>query len=227
MIGHGAMNKWRHARRHNYRESEMTNKRAADDEAWEFGSIEWCAFAAEVGISLIRDSDIDLSRYEWGFSECYLHVPDRIANGATETGYHFMISNGSLSGGLGTPPECLALDGFHVRVPWGAIAHASSFQYGRKGQRERSEAEAVMWRQIGEAVGWSIDPLVKPAIWPQAILAALSANSEMGGGLHNLTSARLKPSHEVCRLPQTTWGVPCISQMSALEKSEFMRLLGI
>ncbi len=39
-----------------------------DIEKWEFGSLEWCIFAAETGVKLINQANLDLSKYEWGFS---------------------------------------------------------------------------------------------------------------------------------------------------------------
>jgi hypothetical protein len=193
---------------------------------WEFGGAEWCAYAADLGVKMIEAAKLDLTQYEWGFSECYEHAPERILAGRSEAAYHFMISGGKVTGGVGVPPECLALEGFHVRIPWAAIAHASSFEYGREGQRQRSADEAVMWREIQAETGRTISPLLKPPVWPKGIGEALSVNSEQGGGLHNLTAKRLKPSAEVSGLPQTRWGVPVLGRMSPTQKVEFIRLLG-
>ncbi|GAJ18781.1 unnamed protein product, partial [marine sediment metagenome] len=51
--------------KYNFRKRNNMN----DLEKWEFGSLEWCKFAAETGVKLINQANLDLSKYEWGFSE--------------------------------------------------------------------------------------------------------------------------------------------------------------
>ena len=94
---------------------------------WEFGSLEWVQYAAGLGVSLIGQSELILSRYEWGFSEEYTHIPERLLAGRDKAGYHMMIHNGQVSGGTTLPDECLALPGFHVSIDWALIAHSSYF----------------------------------------------------------------------------------------------------
>jgi len=108
-----------------------------DLEKWEFGSLEWCEFAAETGVKLIKQANLDLDKYEWGFSEEYTNLPKRLMMGRDKAGFHFMIHNGKVSGGASLPDECLKLPGFHVVVEWALIAHASSFIYDLKGQEKR------------------------------------------------------------------------------------------
>jgi len=221
------------------------------DEKWEFGSVEWCQFAGELGARLIKESDLDLSKYEWGFSEIYTDIPERLLAGRDMAAFHFMITGGKVSGGAGAPDECLALPGFHVSIPWAAIAHASSVIYGAAGQRKRSADEAVMWAELAELdPGAAIKPKIPLAkadgketprciacgspdheyadcpVWPPGIGEALSVDAENGGGLHNLTAKRLKPSPELADLPKTEWGVPVVSQMTDEQKTYFLKLLG-
>jgi hypothetical protein len=70
---------------------------------WEFGSIEWVEYAAGLGVALFEQSGLDLSRYEWGFSEEYPHIPERLLAGREKAGYHLMISGGRASGGPSLP----------------------------------------------------------------------------------------------------------------------------
>lgn len=88
----------------------MANRMSGDDK-WEFGSLEWCQFAAGTGVRLIKDANLDLSKYEWGFSEEYTHIPERFLGERGKAGWHFMIHDGEVSGGAGLPAECLALPG--------------------------------------------------------------------------------------------------------------------
>ncbi|KKL66465.1 hypothetical protein LCGC14_2144700, partial [marine sediment metagenome] len=74
-----------------------------DIEEWEFGSLEWCKFAAETGVNLINQANLDLNKYEWGFSEDYIFIPKRLLAGRDKVGWHFMIHNGKVSGGASLP----------------------------------------------------------------------------------------------------------------------------
>ena len=198
-----------------------------NEEKYEFASRQWCELAADLGVRMIHDAGLDLDSYAWGFSEEYTHTPDRLMDGRQKAGYFFMITGGKVTGGIDIPPTCTSLAGFHVRLPWASIAHASSFFYGRQGQRQRSRDEAVMWRELKPYRQKPEDEgLLKEAEWPSAIGAALSDNAEQGGGLHNLTAARLRHSAEVCDLPQTSFGVPIVSEMSAQQRQRFIALLG-
>ena len=220
-----------------------------DEEKWEFGSAEWCQFAGELGVRLLEDSDLDLEKFEWGFSEIYTHLPERLMAGRNKAAFHFHITGGKVYGGAGAPEENLALPGFHIICPWAAIAHASSYLYDFKGQRERGADEEVMWKELTELTGKPKglvmehqtesegEPLCvvcgspdheRPdcPVWPPGIGEALSVDVKNGGGLHNLTAKRLMHSPELAEFPKTKWGVPIVSEMSDEQKARFVALLG-
>jgi hypothetical protein len=219
------------------------------DQAWEFGSAEWCQFAGELGVRLLAESDLDLDTFEWGFSEIYTHLPERLMAGRDQAAFHFHITGGKVYGGAGAPEENLALPGFHITCPWAAIAHASSYLYDFKGQRERGADEEVMWKELteltGKPKGLAMDhqtesegePLCvvcgspdheRPdcPVWPPGVGEALSVDVKNGGGLHNLTAKRLMHSPELAEFPKTKWGVPIVSEMSDEQKARFVALLG-
>ena len=219
---------------------------------WEFGSAEFCRFAGELGVRLITEADLDLSKYEWGFSATYTHIPDRLRAGRDEASWHFMISGGKVSGGAGVPDECRALPGFHLIAPWAVIAHASSLIYGKEGVRKRGADEHVFWAELAE-----LDPTVKELerapkppvahentaprcvackspdheyadcrVWPPGIGEALSVDAENGGGLHNIEAKHMKPSPELADFPMSEWGFPLVSKMTDEQKANFLKLLG-
>jgi len=201
--------------------------KTSQDEKWEFGSAEWCQFAAELGVRLIEEANLDLSKYEWGFSEEYTHIPERLLAGRDRAVYHFMIHNGKVSGGASLPDECLALLGFHVSVEWALIAHASSFIYDQEGQQKRSADEAVLHADLVVAgKGPKKSAILGTPVWPPGIGEALSVGASEGGGLHNLTAKRLQHSPELEDLPKTAWGVPILSKMTDEQKARFIKLLG-
>lgn len=35
-----------------------------EEERWDFGATEWCQFAGELGVRLIEEANLDLSKYE-------------------------------------------------------------------------------------------------------------------------------------------------------------------
>lgn len=196
-------------------------------EKWEFASLEWCEYAAELGVMLLEAADLDLSQYDWGFSEEYTHTPERLMEGRDLAGYYFMIKDRKISGGRGVPDECRALPGFHVRVEWGLIAHPSASFYGKEGQAQRSADSAVLRKDLEAAgKGSDQDAMLSNPVWPRGIGEALSVDSENGGGLHNLTAKRLKPSPEVKDLPQTALGVPILTEMTDEQKEAFYTLIG-
>ena len=221
---------------------------SSNEEKWEFGSLEWCRFAGELGVRLLKESGLELHRYEWGFSEIYTHLPERLMAGRDQAGFHFHVTGGEVSGGAGVPEENLSLPGFHVTCPWAAIAHASSYLYDHQGQRERSADEAVMWKElteltrqpskmVKESYGGEGEPRCvvcaspdheRPdcPVWPPGIGEALSVNVKEGGGLHNLTAVRLSHSPELAEFPKTRWGVPIVSEMSEEQQGRFLALLG-
>jgi hypothetical protein len=195
------------------------------EEKWEFGSLEWCRFAVATGIRLIEAANLDLKAYEWGFSEEYARIPERLLGGRDRAVWHFMVHDGKVSGGASLPDECLALPGFHIVADWPLMAHASSFIYDQEGQQRRFADEAVLRAGLEAAgKGSKADPVRGKAVWPPAIAAALiGTNNE---SLHNITARRLLHSPELKDLPQTAFGVPILTKMTDEEKAHFYRLLG-
>ena len=194
-------------------------------EKWEFGSLEWCEFAAKTGVKLINQAKVDLSKYEWGFSEEYTHLPKRLLAGRDKAGFHFMIHNGKVSGGASLAIECLELPGFHVRIEWALIAHASSFIYDLKGQNKRMNDEQILdndLMMVGK--GRKTSPYLNKPIWPPGIGEALMGID--GEGLHNITARRIKHSPELKDFPHTEYGVPILTKMTDEEKTRFYKLLG-
>ena len=194
-------------------------------EKWEFGSLEWCEFAAKTGVELIKQAKLNLSEYEWGFSEEYTHLPKRLLTGRDKVGWHFMIRSGKVSGGASLPDECLQLPGFHVTVEWALIAHASSFIYDLKGQRKRMNDEEILnndLTMVGK--GRKANLFRSKPIWPPGIGEALVGID--GEGLHNITARRLKHSPELLDFPQTEYGVPIFAKMTDEQKTRFYKLLG-
>lgn len=212
-------------------------------EKWEFGSQAWCEFAAELGVSLIGNANLDLGRYSWGFSEEYLAIPDRLLGGRESAGYHLMIHNGRLSGGPTLPRECLALPGFHVAIAWAPIAHSSYLPFNSVGHAERGAAHMRLQKAL-QAVGigdgkWVLEHTMQheegrcPAcgsiehvrpdcpVWPPGIGEALGSNPAMAA--HQW---RLKRSPELEGFPETAWGVPIFQDMTESQQRRFIALLG-
>jgi hypothetical protein len=196
-----------------------------DIEKWEFGSLEWCKFAAETGVNLINQANLDLNKYEWGFSEEYTLIPKRLSAGRDIAGWHFMIQNGKVSGGASLPTECLELPGFHACVEWALIAHASSFIYDLKGQNKRFKDEEILNNDLIMAgKGRKTNSFKSKPVWPPGIGEALVGID--GEGLHNITARRLIHSPEVKDFPHTVYGVPILTKMTDEEKTRFFKLLG-
>ncbi len=195
-----------------------------DLEKWEFGSLEWCKFAAETGVKLINQANFDLDEYEWGFSEEYTHLPKRLLAGRDRVGWYFMIHNGKVSGGAALPIECLNLPGFHVVIEWALIAHASSFIYDLKGQEKRMNEEKEFFKDL-EIAGKrnNRDLLLSKPIWPPRVGKALMGVN--GEGLHNITARRLIHSPELKDFPHTEYGVPLFIKMTDEQKTRFYKLL--
>jgi len=235
---------------------ERMNREVVGTGKWEFASLEWCQHCGELGANLLRESDLDLSKYSWGFTEEYTLTPERLMAGREAAGYYFMISDGKASGGAGLPEECLALPGFHIKANWAAIASQSSYFYDSEGNRTgRGADEGKMWAEIaklrgdtgsmksakGSAKGKVADKNAPRChvcgstdhvrencpVWPPGVGEALSVDTAEGKGLHNLTALALKHSPEMLALPRTSWGVPDIASMKDAQKADFMKLLGI
>ena len=236
---------------------EKMNEEEVGTGEWEFASAEWCQHCGELGARLLAESELDLSKFEWGFSEEYLLTPERLMAGREAAGYYFVITGGEVSGGAGLPAACLALPGFHIAANWAAIASQSSYFYNPEGNRGRGADEANMWAEIaklggharskghvkgkaakaGEAankdaprcrVCGSTEHIRENCpVWPPGVGEALSVDVDKGKGLHNLTAKALKHSPELLALPRTNWGVPDVAQMDDRQKSDFMKMLGI
>ena len=136
------------------------------EEKWEFGSLEWSQYASETGVRLLKEANLDLSKFNWGFSEEYTHAPERLLGGREKAGFQFMITDGKISGSEVITEECLALPGFHVSVPWAMIAHASAVLYDLQGQGERGKDAAALEAEL-EAAGYGVK---KPAEQAVAIM---------------------------------------------------------
>jgi hypothetical protein len=208
----------------------------------EFGTLEWCRSAAALGVRLFEESDLDLGKYNWGFSEEYTHTPTRLMDGRDKAGYHLMIHNGKVSGGASIPKECLSLPGFHVAVPWAMIAHSSYFPFNTEGAQERGAAQAALrsdlvaagvepnwhelYRQAGETgkprcpvCGSSGHDRPDCLVWPSGVGEVLAANTSK-------EAKWLRLSPELEGLPETVWGVPIFPKMTDEQKAHFIKLLG-
>jgi hypothetical protein len=214
---------------------------------WEFGSLAWCEFASDLGVTLIRSANLDLDRYTWGFSEEYLAIPDRLLDGREVAGYHLMITDGQVSGGPFIPPECLALPGFHVAIEWAMIAHSSYLPFNSVGHVPRGEAHMRLRREL-KSVGvgdgkWVLESTMPHAddtgrmcracgsldhvrescpVWPPGVGEALGSNPDAAA--HRW---RLKRSPELEEFPESEWGVPLFHEMDREQKTRFLALMGL
>ena len=189
----------------------------------EFGSQAWCEACAMYGVKILQASDLppDLS---WAFSEVYTCPPGRLVSADwSQSGYHFMVDKGVISGGGGVPEECLAIPGFHVSMRWAYICNQSRSKYGSAGQKQRSVEEGELYREMEEYLGRPPElGGVNNPIWP-----ALSVGVEEGAGLHNIAASLQSPSPEFVELPTTDLGVPVFSRMNDEQKADFVALCGI
>ena len=214
---------------------------------WEFGSLAWCEFASELGVSLIRNANLNLDKTAWGFSEEYLATPDRLMDGREVAGYHLMIRDGVVSGGPLIPDACLALPGFHVAIEWAMIAHSSYLPFNGVGHVPRGEAHMRLRRELF-AVGvgdgkWVLEHMMPGAddtgrmcpacgsfeharvncpVWPPGIGEALGSNPDAAA-----RKWRLKRSPELEEFPESDWGVPLFHEMSDDQKVRFLQLMGV
>jgi hypothetical protein len=214
---------------------------------WEFGCLAWCEFASALGVKLISEANLDLGKYQWGFSEEYKQTPTRLMDGRQVAGYHLMIKDGRVSGGPFIPDECLTLPGFHVAVEWALIAHSSYLPFNTIGQQERGAAQIRLRKEL-KAVGigdgrWSLESSVKKngdkaerqgcracgsveherascPVWPPGIGEALASNPDS-----RLHKWRLLRSVELEGLPETPWGVPIFQDMDVQQRARFVALL--
>ncbi len=194
----------------------------------EFGSREWCEGCAAYGVKILEASDLP-SDLSWGFSEIYTCPPARlVGDDWPQSGYHFMVKNGVISGGASAPEECLAIPGFHVNFRWAYICNQSGSLYGTAGQKQRGIDEAELHREMTEYLGNKPDLGGVPnPVWPKPIIAALSVGVEEGAGLHNIAASLQIPSPEFADVPTTDLGVPVLSRMTDVQKADFVALCGI
>lgn len=195
----------------------------------EFGSKEWCEACGKAGAKMLEDANLPADM-EWGFSEVYLHPPERLLAGGREmSAYYFMVKDGKCSGGDGVAEGCTDLPGFHISAVWGAICNQSKSLYGPEGQKQRSVEEGVMYKEIAEYIGrsdmWAKGDggSAKPMIWPPEVIAAVT----VGDGLHNVAANLQMPSPEYDGLPTTELRVPIFSKMTEEQKKSFLKLLAI
>ena len=211
-------------------------------EKWEFGCLKWCKFASQLGVTRITNAKLELAKYSWGFSERYPNIPKRLLDNRNFAGYHLMIVNGKVSGGPSIPEKCLKLPGFHATVDWALIAHSSYLPFNTIGGQERGVAQVKLrheLKKIGIGDGkWALESSLKKTgapprckacgsqehdredcpVWPPGIGEALGNNSDLRW--------RLKRSVELEGYPETDWGVPIFSDMTAQQKQDFKGLLG-
>ena len=206
---------------------------ATPDQRWEFAEEEWCWYAAKMGAKLIELADLDLTQYNWAFTEEYAHTPERLMGGRDIAGYFIMIKDGKITAGAGVPQESLDLPGFHVNVEWGLIAHPSSFYYGREGSGLRGQGSKQLSIDLEAAEKGRDKSTIRKVktnydgpTWPRGVGESLGKDQEKGGGLHNFTALHLKPSPDVMDLPQTDWGVPILTEMTDQQKEDFYKLIG-
>ena len=195
----------------------------------EFGSLVWCESCARYGVELLKDAHLPRS-LAWGFSEIYTFPPERLVdNDRPQAAYYLMVKDGHVSGGDGVPGECRELPGFHVEIPWGAICNQSRSLYGSAGQKQRAQEEQAMYAQISEHLGRENPLRIKrqEPVWPTEIRNALRAESENGGGLHNIAATLQSRSPEFSEFPATELGVPVFIEMSDQQKQQFLSLVGV
>ena len=180
------------------------------------------------GVEILRASNLP-SDLAWGFSEMYTSPPARlISEDWAQSGYHFMVKDGVVSGGASVPDDCLAIPGFHASMRWGFICHQSATKYGAAGQKQRGAEEAELIKDISDYMGHQVNfGGWKNPVWPKPIIEALSAGVEEGAGLHNIAASLQEMSPEYNGLPITDLGVPVFPKMSDTQKIEFLTLCGI
>jgi hypothetical protein len=158
-------------------------------QTWEFGSVEWVEYAAGLGVDLLEQSGLDITRYEWGFSEEYTHIPERLLAGRDRAGYHLMIHDGKVIGGTSLPDECLALPGFHVSIDWALIAHSSYFPFNVEGRQQRAADHATLRADL-KAAG-------VPFTWT----GPGYGRKDSAGNVAAVIAAKRRPRCPVCRSP--------------------------
>jgi hypothetical protein len=196
----------------------------------EFGSKEWGEACAAAAVKILKAADLP-DGFEWAFTECYTHPPERLMQGGREkAGYYIMVKDGEITGGDGEPEEALAIPGFHIRARWAAICNQSGAFYGAEGGRKRREGEAAMREAIEKYVGRENpygEDWPSPMHWPDTVSIPLMAGSEEGNGLHNIAATMQTQSPEFVDFPVTEMRVPDFEAMTESQKQDFIKLLAI
>ena len=215
-------------------------------EKWEFGSSEWCDFAAQLGVCLLKSADLNLQRITWGFSEEYLAIPERLLGNRERAGYHLMIRDGQVTGGSELSAACASTPGFHVAIEWATIAHSSYLPFNHIGHIPRGKAQIRLRKElqtVGHGNGkWVLEHTMPNfdktgslcaacgsnaharencPVWPPGLGEALGANPDAKAG-----KWRLKRSRELEGFPESEWGVPLFHEMSDMQKLKFLDLMG-
>lgn len=203
------------------------------EEVFEFGELDWCLRCAEHGCKLLTAAaergELDLSEHSWGFSEEYMHCPERLAErfDGGRSVYWIMIHEGKASWGASVNDAgwetCLALPGFHPVLQWGLIAHASGMIYGPEGTPRRAADTAILsdalliecrppptvLRTLKTLRGdWCCGPWVTDSHtgeFPGPVGAALGGGHGLEG-LHNAGALVMKRSPEVASVFPTVRG---------------------
>jgi hypothetical protein len=216
------------------------------EERFEFGELEWCLAVAEHGCKLLEAAaaagKLDLSAFNWGFSEEYCQCPERLAERFDEgrSVYWFMIHDGKVSGGASVRDAgweiCLSKPGFHIAAQWGLIAHASGMIYGPEGMPQRAKDTALLNENLliecrpepsallaTRAEKAAYDPAGEA--FPGAVGAALGGQPGGLEDLHNAGAKMMKRSFEVAYLPMSAIGIPALHKMDDVQKEQFYHLL--
>ena len=121
----------------------------------EFGSREWCEACASYGAKILETGNMPPAL---GLQRG-LHLPTErlISPEWPQSGYYFMVANGTVSSGADIPDECLATPGFHASIRWAFVCNQSRTLYGSAGQKQRGIDEAELTRQMAEYLGFEPD----------------------------------------------------------------------
>jgi hypothetical protein len=196
----------------------------------EFGSKAWGEACAAASVKILKAANLPKD-FEWAFTECYTHPPERLMEGGREkAGYYILVKDGEITGGDGEPEEALAVRGFHIRARWAALCNQSGAFYGREGGRQRSADEKVMREAIEKYVGRQNpygEKQPSEMYWPETISTPLMAGGEEGNGLHNIAATMQTQSPEFVDFPVTEMRVPDFDKMSEEQKQTFLKMLHV
>ncbi len=197
----------------------------------EFGSRAWGEACAAASVKILEAANLP-DGFEWAFTECYTHPPERLMEGGKreKAGYYILVKDGKISGGDGEPEEALAVRGFHIRARWAALCNQSGAFYGKEGGAQRRADEGVMRKAIEKYVGRENpygEKQPSEMYWPDTVSGPLMAGSEEGNGLHNIAATMQTQSPEFVDWPVTSMRVPDFDAMTEAQKQAFIKLLAI